>query len=97
LPFLLWRIDEALSRPGHKPLKFRDVFCSHFYVTTSGFFSNPALQCCIAEMSIDRILFAVDYPFITNPPAIRWMQQVPLSDVDKAKILSGNTKKLLRM
>ncbi len=29
LPFLLWRIDQALSRPGAKPLSFRDVFSSH--------------------------------------------------------------------
>src|SRR5215510_12728880 len=36
LPFLLWRINHSLSRPGNKPLAFRDTFCSHFYVTTSG-------------------------------------------------------------
>jgi predicted TIM-barrel fold metal-dependent hydrolase len=27
LPFLVWRIDQALSRPGQKSLSFRDVFC----------------------------------------------------------------------
>jgi len=25
---------------------FRDTFCEHFYITTSGFFSDPA--CCAA-------------------------------------------------
>ena len=43
LPFLVWRIDAALKRPGQKPMSFRDIFCRNFYVTTSGFFSNPAL------------------------------------------------------
>ncbi len=43
LPFLMWRIDSALKRPGQKALSFRDVFSKNFYVTTSGFFSNPAL------------------------------------------------------
>ena len=38
---------------------FRDVFASHFHVTTSGFFSNPALLCCIMELGIDRILGGV--------------------------------------
>ncbi|MBX6327501.1 MAG: amidohydrolase [Pseudolabrys sp.] len=97
LPFLVWRIDASLKRPGQKPLSFRDIFCNNFYVTTSGFFSNPALLCCVMEMGVDHILFAVDWPFVMNPPAIEWMRSVPLSDEDKAKILSGNAKRLLRM
>src|SRR3712207_9589364 len=76
---------------------FRDVFCNNFYITTSGNFSNPALLCCVMEMGVDRILFAVDYPFVMNPPGTRWIENVPLSEADKAKILSGNAKRLLRM
>ena len=97
LPFLVWRIDAALKRPGQKPMSFRDIFCKNFYVTTSGFFSNPALLCCVMEMGIDHILFAVDWPFVMNPPAIEWMKDMPLCDEDKAKILSGNAKRLLKM
>jgi predicted TIM-barrel fold metal-dependent hydrolase len=97
LPFLVWRIDTTLKRPGGKAANFRDIFCNNFYVTTSGNFSNPALLCCVMEMGIDRILFAVDWPFVPNPPATKWMESVPLCDEDKAKILSGNAKRLLRM
>jgi len=66
LPFLVWRIDQALARPGQKALSFRDIFCRHFYITTSGNFSNPALLCCMMEMGIDHLLFAVDRPFVQN-------------------------------
>ena len=98
LPFLVWRIDQALSRPGNKSMSFRDIFCNNFYITTSGNFSNPALLCCVMEMGVDHILFAVDWPFVDdNPPATEWMAGIPLSDDDKAKILSGNAKRLLRM
>jgi len=98
LPFLVWRIDSSLKRPGQKPLSFRDVFCGNFYVTTSGFFSNPALLCCVMEMGVDHILFAVDWPFVPdNKGAVDWMSTVLLSDEDKAKILSGNAKRLFRM
>jgi 2,3-dihydroxybenzoate decarboxylase len=97
LPFLVWRIDHTLARPGQKAMSFRDVFCNNFYVTTSGNFSNPALLCCVMEMGIGRILFAVDWPFVANPPATKWMEGVPLCDEDKAKILSGNAKRLLKM
>jgi 2,3-dihydroxybenzoate decarboxylase len=97
LPFLLWRVDQALSRPGGKQLSFRDLFCEHFYITTSGNFSNPALICCVMELGIDRILFAVDWPFVPNAPAMEWIRSVPLCDEDKAKILSGNAKRLFRI
>ena len=97
LPFLVWRVDTTLKRPGGKAANFREIFCNNFYVTTSGNFSNPALLCCVMEMGIDRILFAVDWPFVPNPPATKWMESVPLCDEDKAKILSGNAKRLLRM
>ena len=97
LPFLVWRIDTTLKRPGGKAANFRDIFCNNFYVTTSGNFSNPALLCCVMEMGIDRVLFAVDWPFVPNPPGTKWMEGVPLCDEDKAKILSGNAKRLLKM
>ena len=97
LPFLVWRIDQALSRPGQKSLSFRDVFCGNFHITTSGNFSNPALLCCIMEMGVDRILFAVDWPFVENTAATQWMAAAPLCEEDKAKILGGNAKRLLHM
>jgi predicted TIM-barrel fold metal-dependent hydrolase len=97
LPFLVWRIDNALARPGGKQMSFRDVFCRNFWITTSGNFSNPALLCCVMEMGVDRILFAIDWPFVPNRPGTKWMEDVPLCEEDKAKILSGNAKKLFRM
>ena len=97
LPFLLRRMDEAFSRPGNQPVAFRDTFCSHFYITTSGNFSDPALQCTLTEMGADRVLFAIDYPFVMNEPGVEWIEQVMLSEEDRAKILNGNSKKLLRL
>ncbi len=70
-------------------MSFRDAFCKNFYVTTCGFFSNPALLCTVMEMGVDRILFAVDWPFVMNQPATAWVDTIPLSDEDKVKILIG--------
>jgi 2,3-dihydroxybenzoate decarboxylase len=97
LPFLLWRIDHALSRAGNRALSFRKTFCDHFHLTTSGNFSDPALICSIMEIGIDRILFSVDWPFVDNKPAVEWMSRVPLCAEDRAKILSGNARRLLRL
>lgn len=99
LPFYLWRIDQALARQGNRDtsFSFRDYFCKHFWITTSGFFSNPALLCCVMEMGVDRILFSVDYPFVDNKPGADWIPTIPLSAEDKAKILSGNAERLLKL
>jgi 2,3-dihydroxybenzoate decarboxylase len=97
LPFSLWRIDMALARQGNRKTPFRDTFREHFWITTSGNFSTPALLCCVMEMGADRILFSVDYPFVPNPPGVKWMEQVPLSAEDRAKILHGNAQRLLRL
>jgi predicted TIM-barrel fold metal-dependent hydrolase len=96
IPYTLARIDEALSRDT--PMQnFREVFSSHFYVTTSGFFSDPALQCCITEIGIDRIMFSIDWPFASNKAGVDWMKKSWLNDADKAQIFSGNAKRLLRI
>ncbi len=97
LPFLLWRINQALSRPGHEEMSFREQFSRHFYVTTSGNFSTPALMCTMTELGMDRIMFAVDWPFVANQPAMDWVNNLQISREDKTKLLSGNAKKLLRM
>lgn len=97
LPFSAWRIAMALSRGADRPSAFRDTFCEHFWITTSGNFSTPALMCCIMEMGVDRILFSVDWPFVPNMPGAKWMADLPLSLDDRAKILSGNAKRLLHM
>lgn len=97
LPFLIWRVDQALSRPGHKSMSFRDIFCDRFWITTSGNFSTPALMCAMTEMGMDRIMFAVDWPFVANPPAMDWIANLQISPADKTKLLSGNARELLRI
>ena len=97
LPFLMWRIDLALNRPGNEGVEFRKLFTKHFHITTSGFFSDPSLLCCLQEMGADRIMFAIDYPFVPNDPGPIWMERLMLNDEDKDKILHGNAEKLLKI
>ena len=84
-----WTQDESFS--------FKDYFCKHFWITTSGNFSNPALLCCVMEMGVDRILYSVDWPFVDNMLGAEWIPTIPLGAADKAKILSGNAEKLLKL
>jgi predicted TIM-barrel fold metal-dependent hydrolase len=97
LPFLLWRINQALSRPGQDSLSFRQQFCGNFHVTTSGNFSTPALICTMLELGIDRIMFSVDYPYVLNRDGMNWVEQLQISPDDKAKLVGGNARKLLKL
>jgi len=97
VPFMLWRLDHALNRPGGKSVAFRDTFCDRFWITTSGNFSDPALQCCLAEMGADHVMFSVDWPLVMNRPATDWLTRLQLAPADKAKIMGGNAARLLRL
>lgn len=97
LPFLLWRVNQALSRPGHDSVDFRGTFCNNFWITSSGNFSTPALLCCMQEMGMDRIMFSIDWPFVENEPAIEWARTLQLSPEDMTKFMSGNAKQLLKL
>lgn len=97
LPFLIWRINMALTRPGQSSVRFRECLCRNFHVTTSGSFSTPALLCTILELGIDHIMFSVDYPFVAPTDGMDWVKTLPISSGDLQKFLSGNAKRLLKL
>ncbi len=97
LPFYQWRINMTLERDWKASRSFREVFSQHFYVTTSGFWSDPALLCVMQELGLDHIMFSVDYPFAPNNPATEWLHQVPLCAEDRAKLAGGTAKRLLKL
>lgn len=98
LPYQLWRIDSALKRPAQGSICFRDIFVNNFWVTTSGFFSTPALLCCALEIGLNRIMFAVDWPFVdSSKEAVTWLHQLPIAAADRARIAGGNAAALLHL
>jgi predicted TIM-barrel fold metal-dependent hydrolase len=97
-PFLLWRTQDNLDHHGFKmPKAFADYYHEHFWLTTSGFFSDKALTCAIEEMGVERILFSIDWPFNDNVQGRQWLDKAPLSERDRALIFGGNAKKLLKL
>jgi 2,3-dihydroxybenzoate decarboxylase len=97
IPFLLWRIDNGIARQMQMPKSFTDYFREHFYVTTSGAFSNSALACSIAELGAERVIFSVDWPYQSNVAARKFMDAAPVSEQDRKAVFGGNAKKLLRL
>jgi len=97
-PYTLWRTDHNVAHAGLKmPKSFADYYKTHFWLTTSGAFSNSALTCAIAEMGIERIMFSVDWPYIDAAQGTKWLKQAPVSEKDRALIAEGNARKLLKI
>jgi len=96
IPFTLWRCDWILEHVGDCRA-FADAFREHFYLTTSGNFQPSALACCIAELGIDRIMFAVDYPYNASAEGVAFVRTAPISEADKEKIFHANADRLLRL
>jgi predicted TIM-barrel fold metal-dependent hydrolase len=105
LPFWLWRIDnrwekEKVSQnPQAKKLKKKpgQYIRENFYVTTSGMLYQPALQCAISALGVDKIMFAVDYPWEPSNEAVEFMDKVQINETDKEKIYHLNAEKLLEV
>jgi len=51
-PYTLWRTEHNLAKVMKLPKSFSDYYKTHFWLTTSGAFSNSALACAIAEMGV---------------------------------------------
>jgi gamma-resorcylate decarboxylase len=83
------RADVTLARPPTQVLR------EHFHITTSGNYHTPSLVGLLLELGADRVLFAADYPFEDVADGARWMDTVPISEADRAKIGRDNAARLL--
>ena len=95
LPFMLARANTRLNPVAGLKRPLRDYFLEHLYITTSGFFTDPPLQCALDVVGPERIMFSVDYPFSTNKEARAFLDAAKVSDEVRGKIAHGNAERLL--
>ena len=98
LPFSLIRAQDGLSTSAtHLERSVSEYFRDHFYITTSGYFSQPPFRCAIDVLGTDRILYSVDYPYRSNSAGARFLETAAISPLDLRKIASGNAERLLKL
>ena len=66
-------------------------------ITTSGVFDQAALNCAIAELGIDNILFSVDDPFGDNFEGMDFLNKAQLSKEGKEKLAHENAERILKL
>lgn len=98
VPFYLKRMDAATPR-GVTGLSrtITDTYKSHVHVTPSGMLNLPHFKFIHEVLGADRILYAVDYPYLTNTGAREFLEQLPISQEDKEKITYRSAEALLRL
>lgn len=97
IPFYLTRLDEALPKGiTGLSLNVSEYFRRNVYITPSGMFDMAQLSYCVDVLGADRILYAVDYPFIPNDKAVEFLENAPISREEKEKIAYKNAETLLR-
>ena len=98
IPFMLARINNVLT-PVAKHLQHAvpDYFLQNFYITTSGFFTDPPLLLALQTMGADRIIFSVDYPYSANEQGRVFLDSASISPADKEKISHLNAERLLKL
>ncbi len=99
LPFMLDRIDETTAAEAKTRLKrsVRQTILDQVWITTSGFFTMVPFVAALLSFGVDRIMFSVDYPFASNARARAFLDALPVSPADRAKIAHGNADRLLRL
>jgi uncharacterized protein len=99
LPFMLDRIDETTIATAKTHLKrsVRQTILDQVWITTSGFFTMVPFMAALTSFGVDRIMFSVDYPFASNARARAFLDALPVSPADRAKIAHGNADRLLRL
>ncbi|MBO0756323.1 MAG: amidohydrolase [Bradyrhizobiaceae bacterium] len=98
LPAMLARCEHQfatdlsyLSRPLSKTIT------DQVYVTSSGFFTIPPFMVALETFGIDRLMFAVDYPYSSNEDGRAFLNRLPLSKGDLAKVAHRNADRLLKL
>jgi predicted TIM-barrel fold metal-dependent hydrolase len=95
LPFMLQRLDvmpmamTRLDRPISAYLR------ENAHYTFSGFNFTPTFLDLMLQVGIDRIMFSTDHPYASMADARAFLDKLPVSSADKARVAHGNAERLL--
>lgn len=98
LPFWLWRLDYMAS-PGSRAalrnkLKPSEYVRRNFAITTSGLEDPLALRLAIDKLGVERVMWAIDYPFQLTPASVAFMDSAQLSESEREQVSHRNAERI---
>jgi 2,3-dihydroxybenzoate decarboxylase/5-carboxyvanillate decarboxylase len=103
IPFWLWRINfmnsraQAIGRAPKTQLSIAEYFQRNFVITNSGVEDPLALRYAIDKLGADRVMWAIDYPYQPSEPAVKFIDDAPLSDEERALICHKNAERIFKI
>ncbi len=100
IPFHLWRSDNWYKkRASAYPSKLApsEVMKRNIHITTSGVEHGPALRYAVEVLGVERVMWAIDYPYEDMAPAVAFMDGVEIPEAQRAAIYHGNTERLFHV
>jgi 2,3-dihydroxybenzoate decarboxylase len=67
------------------------------YVTTSGMAWAPVITFVQSVLGMDRVLYAMDYPYQFEPDEVTTTDTLPISDADKKQLFQTNAERVFRL
>ena len=98
VPFYLQRMDDSIPREASRLSRtITDTYKAHVSVTPSGMFNLPHFEFIHKVLGADRIIYSVDYPYLTLGGSRDFLETLPIAPEEKEKIAHGNFERLLRL
>ena len=106
LPFWLFRLDymhRATVRSKRyaciQPLRktIFDYMRENVYITTSGMAWEPAIKFSQEVLGVERVLYAMDYPYQYEADEVRTHDNLAISDADKKKLMQTNAERAFKL
>jgi 5-carboxyvanillate decarboxylase len=102
LPFWLYRLDymNRTARPGIRngadrlQRSLSEYMRENVYVTTSGMAWAPVITFVQSVLGMDRVLYAMDYPYQFEPDEVAATDALPIADADKRKLFQTNAERV---
>jgi uncharacterized protein len=98
IPFMLPRFEIAFPKQVTKlERSISGYLRENVHYTFGGFNWTPAFLDLLMQVGTDRIMFSTDHPYSSMADARAFLDQIPVSPVDRARIAHGNAERLLRL
>lgn len=106
LPYWMYRLDymhaagvKAARYESMKPLKRKisDYLKENVYITNSGVAWAPAIKFAQQVIGVDRIMYAMDYPYQYTPQEVVDLDNMDMDATDKKKFYQGVAEKVFKL
>ena len=57
----------------------------------------PALRLSLDVLGVERIMFAVDYPYENDVEAVRFMDVANITEDERRQIYAGNAERIFKL